>query len=521
MMTRTRRFLEDQGGAVAITYALALTALVAIGGVGFDYARMATMDSELQSGADEAALAAATQLDGTANSINRAVAQASGLVTNATILANDGNADASNVKVANVTFYQTKANAEANTGGFTDNAQSTNAHFVRVSVNARKAYYAFTPIVGALTSGNIDAAATAGMGSAVCRVPPVMMCNPNVNPAIFDVNAFVGKGLLLKASGGGAISSGNFGFLDVGSGASDLAKLMGWANPPGDCVDVTSPSTKPGNMVSVINEFNTRFDIYDGGDSINCYSGSLCPPSDNSRKDVVQAGALTTGSTLAKITCGLSTTSGKNVKGWQVSPDPYRPTSAQTCAAQKCSALGLQQYPDIMGFPRDITHAWHDPTNFTRLGDGVWDINAYWRTNYGSPYASQVGASPSRYAVYKWERANAAGSRQFVSSAGDKYTTFKAAMCRAGASPAATMPDRRVLPVAVVNCAGGLNGSQTVTPLDWVDVFLVEPSLNRGKGSTSYTSKGDIYVEVIGRTGQGTGGTASQYVRRDKPYLIN
>ena len=45
-----------QRGAVASTVALSLFALIAIGGVAFDYARMASLDTELQNAADQAAL---------------------------------------------------------------------------------------------------------------------------------------------------------------------------------------------------------------------------------------------------------------------------------------------------------------------------------------------------------------------------------------------------------------------------------------------------------------------------------
>ena len=82
--------LRDDRGAVAATYALGLTALVAIAGLGFDYARLVTMDSELQNGADQAALAGATQLDGKSGTCARASAAARTLVSNITILANDG-----------------------------------------------------------------------------------------------------------------------------------------------------------------------------------------------------------------------------------------------------------------------------------------------------------------------------------------------------------------------------------------------------------------------------------------------
>ena len=58
------RFWQSETGAVAATYALALPALIGISAIGFDYARLASMDTELQNAADQAALAGVTQLDG-------------------------------------------------------------------------------------------------------------------------------------------------------------------------------------------------------------------------------------------------------------------------------------------------------------------------------------------------------------------------------------------------------------------------------------------------------------------------
>ena len=68
--------IRNDDGAVAATYALALTALIMIAGVGFDYGRLAAMDSELQNGADQAALAGATQLNGASGACSRASAAA-------------------------------------------------------------------------------------------------------------------------------------------------------------------------------------------------------------------------------------------------------------------------------------------------------------------------------------------------------------------------------------------------------------------------------------------------------------
>ena len=59
MWCTIKKLIRSNSGAVAPTIALSLTALVATGGIAFDYARIANLDTELQQAADQAALAAA------------------------------------------------------------------------------------------------------------------------------------------------------------------------------------------------------------------------------------------------------------------------------------------------------------------------------------------------------------------------------------------------------------------------------------------------------------------------------
>src|SRR5205809_6337701 len=80
---------RSDDGAVAPLLAISLFALIAAGGIAFDYARMASMDTELQDAADQAALAAASQLDGQTGACARAAAAASSLVNNNTLFANE------------------------------------------------------------------------------------------------------------------------------------------------------------------------------------------------------------------------------------------------------------------------------------------------------------------------------------------------------------------------------------------------------------------------------------------------
>ena len=534
-------------GTVAPTVALALIGLVAVGGVAFDYAHLASLDTELQQAADQAALAAATQLDGQSGAIARATAAAQSLITNKSLLAGGGQGGSA-INVPTITFCSAFDDSTVDTAtACTTTTTDKDAHVVWVRVGGRTANYTLTPIVGLLSSGSIAAEAVSALSSAVCKEPPVMMCNPNSDPASFNVNNYIGKGMLLIATGGGgSYAPGNFGFLDVGAGASDLKKLMGYGSPPDKCVDVSQPSTETGSMTSVINEFNTRFDIYESGDSIGCFGSSLCPPSLNSRKDVV----INHGAPYTKNNCGIVTGGGGN--GWVVSASPYRPTdSTSTYTAN----------PDAMGYPRDKCHAFNSTgdcmtahaTPSDRIGTGDWDIDAYWRTNHPATavvidatrtpplkgYDTTMNATiraafplsvdatrsyPTRYQVYRWEMANAAAQLPAPPTGRPvgTNTDFGQPVCRpglAGSTPGATTPDRRTLPVAVVNCTG-LAGKKAVNPIDWIDTFLVEPSMGRSAGSTTYTQVGDIYVEVVGHTGNGTGGSTTQFVRHDRPYLI-
>src|SRR5206468_5856066 len=191
-------------------------ALVAAAGIAFDYAHLASLDTELQDGADQAALAAVTQLDGNSHAITRATAAAQFLLANKTLFANDSNASGTAITLSKpgaITFYATAVDAEANTNAVTDDAT---AKFVRIAVDTRKAFYALTPIVNAVHSSDINAEAVAGLKSAICKIPPLLMCNPQETSGnlTFNPTAFIGRGIKLVSQGGsGAWAPGDFGYL--------------------------------------------------------------------------------------------------------------------------------------------------------------------------------------------------------------------------------------------------------------------------------------------------------------------
>lgn len=533
-----RCFLANEDGAIAPLYALSLTALIAIGGIAFDYSRMASMDSELQNAADQAALAAASQLDGAPGATQRAVEAANELVANQTRFANDGNAAGRGVTIATVTFFsctsnaclddRTRANMTVVVRDDTSDLDDDAARFVEVTVGSRRAFYALTPIVDAVSSGDMNAVALAGMGSSICRVPPVMMCNPDESgDPVFTTENYIGAGIRLVANdGGGGYGPGNFGFLanDAGNGAQTLREALGRVNPPGNCIRYDGVTTEPGAMVSVLDALNTRFDIYANGLNAACGNDNgLCPGSANTRKDVRRGGA---GSSLAFQP-------GNGNSGWKL-PDNSQidarlyPPAALTTVRNLTTGEINQLWP--MGHPRDICHAVSATGTCSdgRIGDGNWDRNAYFRSNsvnYPAPPTSSdlIGwfgtDRPTRYQVYRWEIDNAASRLlpQQTGNGANGRTSYGQPVGGGGLIPGDTVVDRRRLSVAVINCeAEGVSGrTRNVDVAKWIEVFLVEPTIPRPR-----TANSDLYVEVIRETNAGEGQTVGQVVRRDIPYLI-
>jgi Flp pilus assembly protein TadG len=560
--TLNRLAWNDRSGAVAPTVALSLFGLIAAGGLAFDYARMASMDTELQNAADQAALAAASQLDGTSTACVRAGQAARSLIANRTRMANDASGLA--ITVANETicdatgsikFYR---NADRS-GAVIGVADFAAAKFVEVTVGSRTAKFALTPITDLLSSGAIGAKAYAGLGSAICKVPPVMMCNPdepvgntNINYA-FDANGRRGRGLKLVSVGNGssAWAPGNFGYLDTGSSTAnpnvELREALGWISAPGDCSSVLGVKTRTGAGTPVTQAINTRFDIYErannnaqsgkgnngNGNNASCPTGGLCPPSINAVKDLLRKGNASGGDK-----CGFQNNE------WELPNKEYLPTSATADLDTSVAA----NRPDGMGHPRDKCHAVAAGTTGEctgPVGNGAWDRNAYFFTNYGwnstqwpintNTALNPLPSSPTRYEVYLWEiahrgeaiggktilaqRALGAGPAALVDHDAPVCSALQTPNYGSGLVPGGSTVDRRRISAAVINCnAYNVHGGGgTVYPvLKWVEFFLVEPSANRTR-----TDANDVYAEVIGETTLGgPGATAGQVVRRDVPYLI-
>lgn len=520
-MSGITRLLENTGGAVAPTVALSLFALIASGGIAFDYARLAAMDTELQQAADQAALAAATQLDGATGACARAAAAAASLLANETRFSNDGSGRAISVASestcdasGSVRFYQSYDEATDVPGSAA--TTDAGAKVVIVQVNARRADYVLTPIVGAVSSGNIAAEAVASLSSAVCKVPPLMFCAPNPD---FPQAADIGKGMLLEPGGGGAWVSGNYGYLDFGNGASGVKINLGKNNEVAACSDNDEGvPTEPGNQASVTKFLNSRFDLYEPSvTACNGSTGDFCP-AENVVKDMTR---------IEEIKINTNKTD----------PQPANPGCGDANATVKSDFAYDAAAP---AFSRDSNQSGCTTSDNScpKFGNKDWNKAAYATDKHGmtsSALATAVGkdlASLMRWDVYLWELKDKAGrlAPKLVSSTAEfkeqgnsgKGTWTFTNKCSypqpkngTAVAAGANQKDRRLLTVAVVDCTGA-NGKFDAKVLRFADLFLVQPSLDRGTS----TGKDQIYAEIVRVAERANGQSAFQYYLRQRPRLL-
>lgn len=528
---RLSRFLRDSRGAVAAVYAIALPALIMVGGVAFDYSRMVSMDTELQTAADSAALAGVTQLDGKDGARAKAIAAAQNWVNNWSLMAQS--AGKITLTATNVTFY---SSAESSTPVTTD----AEAKVMEVTIDPRTVVYTLTPVMDAF-GPTLQASARAGIGSAICKIPPLMMCTDDT------ATLTPGKGLQLVAGGGNSWTPGNFGYLEVaGPGANKLEKALGGNIPLNDCTSTEAITTEPGAQVSVTDAINTRFDIFESSLVSYCAaSGGKCSPAQNVRKDVSHVSFTAGGNGNGNGNNGNNGNGGGSAGNcgttgndpWTLAPAAGQYLPDATTGVQATTPLA-------MGHPRDICHAKSMSGTCTggRLGDGAWDRTTYLTTNYPvtadrtalQTAATGLGfgmlASLTRYQMYKAEIAALstlapAATKRSVFSSGNggnakTYYSYLAPQCAVPATPSTVQLDRRLSAIAVVDCndynGKVVSGKATgVKVLKWIEIFFVEPSLDRPR-----TTKGDIYVEIVREVKFGEGAEATAPVRKDVPYLI-
>ena len=507
-------FAKDDRGNVSPLYALVLMVLIALAGVGFDYGRLVAMQSELQNAADQAALAAASQLDGHDDAMVRArnaatttFAQASSDYANVTRVANDG--AGATVSGLTFTFFESYEN-DAPGAQVTSDADGARAHVVRVTANGRKVFYALTPVVGAFNSGAITASAMAMLKKAACNVPSIMVC---VDRTDFPLPADAGKALRMRwksSKDTAPLAPGNWGFLDV-AGLPDSQYELG-ENTNLGCINLENLITEPGFRNTEPEALNTRFDM--PTNKLQCKeNGDFCP-SENTRKNYALAFTGTVTSPNATLTI-----------------DDVR--AALTCpASPPTNKATWVPFADIPVIDRTKTDAFTLDSCFytgtcSYLGDGVWDIDRYLAAHHPGVVASAFSTG-SRYEIYQWEIAGKA-TRLTPRIVGFKpdakpqltggnyrhaityHCSYPQPQFSAALPPSATQKDRRVVTVAAAMCEG-ITGRKPVEILGWMDVLILDPS--------QPAEPGTIHAEVIGPALRPGNLSGFQFYGKDRAVLI-
>ncbi len=476
---RPGAFAKAEDGSVLILWALFLAVALGFLALSFDLGRVASTQSELQSFADQVALAAAGELDGRPDAITRATAAAEGLISDSQTYA-VGTTVLSGAGSYTLSFLST---LPPTSDRVADTAVTTNgrlARYVRVQVAQRTVQTPFAAANAALTGtptvnvqSNISAAATAGMTSWACDVTPLMFCVPD---ATWRARDNIGDQILLRSGGNGAAwGPGNFGFLDVTSlpvdstgpcnglnGATLYRCLVGAERGITACIRTdTGVDTQPGQRQGLAEAFNTRFDIFQG--NMDKFSTDAAyRPAPNTVQGTLPSG---------KGDCRKNNT----------------------------------VVSDAMPLPRDTCLI---SGTCGRFGDGAWNRAAYVTANHKGTYPTGTSASSSRYQMYLAEIAAALSRNPPDNVPLPGFKETGARMCHSSVSPD---PDRRTVIAAAIDCtANSISGStRGVVPLEYVKLFMTEPVKAPGGPDDA-----EIMVEVVNSAG-GVGSGAITGVYND------
>ncbi|WP_119300649.1 pilus assembly protein TadG-related protein [Dongia deserti] len=498
-----RRLGRDERGAVLIYVSLALTVFMGFAALVIDGGRLFTLDTEMQSAADALALAGAAELDGNGDAITRATQAMANLVDNNPTFSSN----TSKITVSTPIFLKSLPSddtpisvVESSTHTTTDPIE---ARFVLVKLtdaNSRSIDTLFAPAIGGGTTAPANAVAIAGFTSAVCKFTPLFICNPYPDEqALLDKlddwndpdNADRRRLINLKKwSGNGQLSPGNFGFLDTPgqNGAAALRDALA-VDEPLACFSQDGVDLHQGNVASVRQGINTRFDLYDGNFNSKKNNEAYRPAVNVVKGYTLQNGGACTNNN-------------------QLDPTNARPLPLDENWTQLAGTAG------------------------SRWGLGDWDCASYWAWNHGPDHtaagdpAAPSGCSTaanttmSRYDMYRSEVDNSRiPNTSNLSPKGENGNPqcYKNGNQNNTLSDPSRNPDdidRRIIYAAVLDCSALPNGnSQTEMPaLAFVKMFVTRPmakNSNNCNGNGNFDPNceedaNDLFIEIIDKVKPGS-----------------
>lgn len=459
------RFLRDEEGIALAYFAVALPALMGMAMLVIDIGRGNNVHLDLQNAADSLALAAASELDGGSDAIERANRAIENLVGNQGRFGEGGAFIIDQMTVGDVTgefqvFYLDGIPASDDdpiTADFVTN-EATEANFAAVWIEP-VSYSLMFPV--AFLSGDsvsVRASAVAGFRSVVCDFTPMYICNPYASRADLE-NAVSNIGTrrrlfqMRQAPGDHTqAGGGQYGFLSspLGNGADKIRDMLASDNPQA-CFSQDGVELENGQLGNAAaSALNVRFDIYD--------------TNMNSKRNKAH----------------------------------YQPAANVRKGHQGTGACPAVDSPVGLGrMPRDTCFATGTcPLLSGHGGNGEWACGTYWANNHGTSPApagcddTPDSSLPSRYDVYLYEIKNGL--------VGDLAPNGEIGTPTCYNAPAQSTPpsaDRRLLYAAIIDCPVTTEPAEVVA---YASFFLTEPA---DKSVSEFWAE---LVDITGRFGMGT-----------------
>ena len=180
-------------------WAMTLAVFIGLVALSVDFGRMAAAQSELQSYADNVALAAAGELNGLSDSITRATLAAQTFIID-TQTFGDGDVILSNEGDYQLAFFSSPPTPTSSGIATTD---PYFAGYIQVTATQQNVSAVFGAAFAALTDqgsgeGLVNATAVAGFTQYACDITPLMFCAPSID---FRADDNIGNSILLSTNG--------------------------------------------------------------------------------------------------------------------------------------------------------------------------------------------------------------------------------------------------------------------------------------------------------------------------------
>lgn len=461
-------FKSDDSGAVIVFWAVSLGVFMGLLALSFDFGRAASTQSELQSYADNVALAAAGELNGQSDSIVRATLAAQTMISD-TQTFGDGDVVLSDDGDYQIAFFSSPPTPNASGMATTDPIE---AGYVQVTATEQNVSAVFGNAFATLTGegsgeGAVSAIAVAGFTQYACDVTPLMFCAPSVD---FRAADNVGNTILLRTGG---------------NNAGWIPGSFGWANPAG-AIEVDQDGICAGLngakldicLISAVGNRSTCLsqsgvDLA-GGQRVGSFEAAI-----NIRFDIYHA----------------STNNLRNNPAYPPAPNVLH--SWEPATGQCIGNTGVLATAKI-GLPSDDCHG---AGTCDRFGDGDWSEGRklYVDINYGGndPFPSAV----TRYDYYLAEIEATASVPGGPGGLGGLLGGLKDEILPQCSNNVSDDPGRRVIVAASIDCLNLTlqTGERDIKVIEFVELFLTAPvGLDGSK---------DIWVEVIAGVGGGSGGS--------------